>query len=563
MNIYELYENSLHRSAALPALISGVGNNRRAVTFEQLQRQVDAVAATLLQGGLRAGDKVLLAVPISIDTYIVMLALLKAGLVIMHIDAAHGPSTVAQILKKWPPDGIVASKAILMLGLLFAESRRIPRRFVVGADARGATRLCNSTAVHDRLPMTNRSAADSAILSFTSGSTGEPKALLRSHGFLRKQLEILNRVAHTPDNDIDFVAMPMFVLFNLANRISSVLPACNMKHPGRADPAIVLSQLRTENATRMVASPALLERLADHCLIRNQRLPHMRCIATGGGPVGPTLPQRLRAIAPNAIIKTVYGSTEAEPIASIEEHQVSVADRAKTRQGAGLLVGRPVHGCAVRIIRSQPGRALGPYAAASFGGRCLPAGEVGEIVVSGEHVIRGYADPAHDRDCKIQVQSTVWHRTGDAGYLDASGRLWLVGRCAAALHDYRGTVYPFQVEYAVSAVRGIRRAALLQQDHDRVLVLESLGRELKNNCAAAAKCVARFEIDRIITVRRIPVDRRHDAKVDYPALLRLLDGRLRMSRDGLVERMSRVFTYCRDTYKRLRSHAQICAPHKH
>jgi hypothetical protein len=112
-------------------------------------------------------------------------------------------------------------------------------------------------------------------------------------------------------------------------------------------------------------------------------------------------------------------------------------------------------------------------------------------------------------------------------------------------------VYPFQVEYAVSAVRGVRRAALIEKDGDRVLVLETSGREFRSNCAEAAKCVARFEIDRIVTVHRIPVDRRHDAKVDYPALARLLDGRLRKYRDRFAEFVSVLFTFCRDGYQRL------------
>ncbi len=563
MNIYDLFEDALQRAAEQPALIAGMAKKRRVVSFAGLARQVDGVVATLNQRGLRAGDKVLLAVPISIDTYVVMLALLKAGMVIMHLDPAHGSSTIAQILKAWPPAAIVASKPILMFGLLFPELRQIQKRFVVGGRARGATLLCDDQESQVRVPVIVRSAADPAILSFTSGSTGEPKALIRTHGFLRKQLEILHRVAQTSADDIDFVAMPMFVLFNLAHRITSVLPACNMKHPGRADPRIVLNQLNTESATRMVASPALLERLADHCLLQKQTIPQMRCISTGGGPVGTSLPLRLRTIAPNAIVRTVYGSTEAEPIASIDEQQVSIADRAKTHEGGGLLVGKPVRGCAVRIIQSQAGREFGPLTNEAFANICLSSGSAGEIVVSGEHVISGYADPARDRESKLQVQNTIWHRTGDAGYFDPAGRLWLVGRCAAALSDYRGTVYPFQVEYAVGAVRGVRRAALIEMDSDRVLVLETSGREFRNNCADAAKCVARFEIDRIVTVHRIPVDRRHDAKVDYPALARLLDGSLRRYRDSLAEYVSFVFTFCRDGYRRLQSQTRIRRHHKH
>ncbi len=557
MNVYELFADTLTRRAMHPALIAGVGSKRQQVSFAELDRKVDDVVTTLCEAGLTPGDKVLLAVPISIDTYAVMLALLKAGLVIMYIDPAHGAARTAQILKRWPPQAIVASKPILTLGLLFPEVRRIARRFVVGARMRGATTLGDGQESLAHVPVAKRSAADSAILSFTSGSTGEPKALIRTHGFLRKQLDILKRLASPAADDIDFVAMPMFVLFNLANGITSILPACNMKHPGRADPRIVLSQLSSEKATRMVASPALLERLADYCLRRRFSIPDMRCISTGGGPVTPSLPMKLSRVAPNGVVRTVYGSTEAEPIASIDAHEVSVVDRSKTREGGGLLVGKPVTGCAVRIIESRPRQSIGPMTAEDFEKIELATGAAGEIVVSGDHVISGYADPAHDRECKIRVHDTVWHRTGDAGYFDAAGRLWLVGRCAAAISDYRGIVYPFQVEYAVSAVRGIRRAALIQKDDERVLVLETTDRELRNSCVEAAKCVACFDIDRIVTVHRIPVDKRHDAKVNYPALHRLLDGRCQGIRNAFVKIASSVFVLCRDSFRRYQARKRI------
>ena len=96
------------------------------------------------------------------------------------------------------------------------------------------------------------------MLSFTSGSTGEPKPVTRSHGFLRQQMAILQPVARFEVDDVDFVAMPMFVLFNLANGITSVLPACDIKHPGRADSRVIAEQLRSEGATRTVASPGSL-----------------------------------------------------------------------------------------------------------------------------------------------------------------------------------------------------------------------------------------------------------------------------------------------------------------
>lgn len=559
MNIYELFRDASRRDPDRVALAAGVGSKRQSMTYAELDRRVDGVTAILADQGLEPGDRVLLAVPVSIDTYVVMLALLKGGLVVMYIDPGHGAAKASRILNRWPPAAVVTSKPLLLLGQLFPEFGRIPQRFVVGGRWPGATSLCATDAAP--VPARTRSSGDAAILSFTSGTTGEPKALIRTHGFLRKQLCALCNVAELKRGDVDFVAMPMLVLFNLAHSITSVLPACNMKHPGKADPRLVLNQLRAEKATRMVASPALLERLACYCLVRKQTIPELRCVSTGGGPVSPSLPQRLRRVAPNAIVRTVYGSTEAEPIASIDAHEVSLADRGRTREGGGLLAGKPVRGCAVRIISSRPGQAIGTLTEKGFSRLCVRNGSTGEIVVSGKHVVSGYADPAQEADTKIRVADTVWHRTGDAGYFDSRGRLWLVGRCSAMLRDYRGTAYPFQVEHAVGAVRGVRRAALTAIGGDRVLVLETVGREFNESCAEAASCVARFEIDRIVTVNRIPVDKRHDAKVDYPALNRLLDGRCRRYRDRIAEIISMIFTTCRDAVTTLKSRARV-RPHQ-
>ena len=316
--------------------------------------------------------------------------------------------------------------------------------------------------------------------------------------------------------------MPMFVLFNLANRVTSVLPACNMKHPGRADPNIVLSQLVTERANRMVASPALLERLADFCLIERQLIPDMRCISTGGGPVGPTLPQRLRAVAPSAIVRTVYGSTEAEPIASIDEQQVSVVDRIRTHEGAGLLVGKPVRGCAVRIIESEPACALGPFTDEAFSNRFRSTGSVGEIVVSGDHVINGYANPLRDRETKIRVENTVWHRTGDAGSWLADGSLCLHGTMAQSF-DWEGrTWYPFVFELQLDALAGIRKSTVICSKNGPVVCLETQGSVKKRRLESDVRKLA-LPFDWILRLGCIPRDPRHNSKIDHNLLRRLVE----------------------------------------
>ena len=540
MNVAELLTSGCDEQGDRVALIAGFGPSRREASFAELRAQVSDAAAQFTSSGLCPGDRVLLAVPVSIETYIVMLALLKAGLVVMFIDPAHSAKRVARILRTWPPAAVVATRAVLMMRFLLPELARVPLKFCADGRSWGATRL-QFKAAGTTVQTCSRKSVDSALLTFTSGSTGEPKAVVRTHGFLCRQLEMLDRIADLGANEIDFVAMPMFVLFNLARGVTSVLPACDMKQPAKADPATVSAQLIREGATRIVASPALLERLADYCIARKCRIPGVRRYSTGGGPVSPALADRLEVVSPGAILRMVYGSTEAEPIACIDSGMVSPTDRKRMQRGAGLLAGRPVEGCDVRIVRTRPGVPLEASDEQQFASLCLEPGTIGEIVVSGKHVLSGYANASQDRETKVKLPGITWHRTGDAGYFDDTGRLWLVGRCSAVIHDRHGSVYPFQVEYAANALPGIARSALVTRDGVRALVIEDRGRGIVGRCDAFAGCISAHRIERILTVPRIPLDRRHNAKIDYPALHRLLDGRVERIRLFVAQRISGVF----------------------
>ena len=129
-----------------------------------------------------------------------------------------------------------------------------------------------------------------------------------------------------------------------------------------------------------------------------------------------------------------------------------------------------------------------------------------------------------DEQTKFRVDDAVWHRTGDAGYLDARGRLWLLGRAEAKIEDDRGTVYPFAVECAASRIGGVSRSALIRHDSKRVLVVQA-----EESVAATLEAIVRdrlawAKIDEVKLLTRIPLDARHNAKIDYPALRQLLDG---------------------------------------
>jgi acyl-CoA synthetase (AMP-forming)/AMP-acid ligase II len=219
-------------------------------------------------------------------------------------------------------------------------------------------------------------------------------------------------------------------------------------------------------------------------------------------------------------VVAVFGSTEAEPIAHVACREISADDWEAMGGGKGLLAGVTVPEIQMRIVPDQWGSTIKDF-------REMPSGEPGEILVTGEHVLKGYLHGEGDEETKVRIEGEIWHRTGDAGYRDTEGRLWLLGRCAACVRDARGILYPFAVECVAMSFESIRRAAFVLLDGKRVLVVEGEIAEAELDELRAK--VTWASIDEVRRLRRIPVDARHNAKVNYPELRRIV-GRARVSR---------------------------------
>jgi len=227
-------------------------------------------------------------------------------------------------------------------------------------------------------------------------------------------------------------------------------------------------------------------------------------------------------LLPEARITAVYGSTEAEPMAEIAFNNISADDFTRMTAGRGLLAGVPVSTLQLRVIRDQWGKPIPTLTPGAFDSMCSPQNEVGEIVVSGAHVLSGYLGGVGDEETKFDVSGSRWHRTGDLGYFDEQGRLWLLGRCNAKVVDSRGVLYPFAVECAAQQHQHIVRAALITDGSKRVLAVETRNKEARQQLM---HYLAWAQIDDVIVVPEIPLDKRHNAKVDYPALSRMLADR--------------------------------------
>lgn len=504
-----------------PALIEGRGARERVTSFAALDLGARRVAALLRARGVGAGDAVLFFEAPSVELYAALVAVFRLGAMAMFVEPSAGRAVLESACAMLPPRALVASRRAHLLRLVSPALRRIPVKLVTRGWVPGAVPL---RAADTRVPDAEMAAvgADTpALLTFTSGTTGRPKGAVRTHGVLRAQLEALSNVAARA-GERELVSLPIVVLLNLASGAETVIPDADLRRPGGIDPAPLLAQIERHRVTRLTASPAFLERLVD--APHAGALAALRTIVTGGGPVFPDIVDRARRAAPEARVVSVYGSTEAEPIAHVRDDEVAPGDRAAMRDGAGLLAGAPSPVVEMRIVGARWGTAVPPLDADALARWAVAPGEAGEIVVTGAHVVPGYLHGAGDEETKFRVDGRVWHRTGDLGRLDGQGRLWLLGRAAAATTDGRGTLFPFAVECAARERLGLRRVAVVAHRGRRVLVAEAPPAGALDRARAIAE-LAWAALDDVVVVQRLPMDRRHNSKVDHQGVLALLEQR--------------------------------------
>ena len=485
---------------------------KRRCTYAGLRVRSAALAHDFARAGLAPGDRVLIAVPMSLDLYVALIGAWRCGLVAVVPDASMGRAELDRCIKTAQPAAVITAQRLAALAFALPAVRTIRRKFVFGWFPGMRRVKAPAPGLGAPVAIVTRDAHDPALITFTSGSTGLPKVAVRSHGVLDAQVKAI--LANVRLGTTTLETMPIVLLANLAAGGTSVIPNINLRAVGKADAGALATTIEQHGCKTLIGSPAVLQRLAEGCAEGDARLTCLEEVYSGGAPVFPAILEAFERVAHHARTHAIYGSTEAEPIAHIAHREIAPHDVESMRQGHGLLVGLPDVSTEVVVIAAEWGQPLGPLSTEEFAARRVGPNAAGEIVVAGDHVLPGYLNGLGDEETKIHVDGRVFHRTGDIGRLDAGERLWLLGRASAAISDERGTIYPLAVECAASFIPGLRRSALVQSHGKRVLFIEGAG----VSCADVRTRLAWAMIDEVVPTGTIPVDRRHNAKVDYPRL---------------------------------------------
>ena len=467
-NLLDDFANAIAQYPDRIAIIDGKG---RAVTFAQLRDRMDDFVRAWHGQGIRPGDRVLLAMSVDADLYAALAALWTLGATAVLPEPAMGLAGLRHAAKTTHVRAFCSSGLYGLLKYVLPELRGL----IHLRPKRGAKTV-------KYLPTPKSS--DIALISFTSGTTGKPKAIPRSHAFLSAQHHAIAPMLHSPKSERDLVAFPVFVLINIASGQTSVLPNWKMSRLDKVSPGKLIAWIADQNVSRVLIPPSLCDKLAEGDIPTS-----LHTVFTGGGPVFPDSLDRLKAAKPDLNITCVYGSTEAEPIAHLDAAEITGQDRVAMTKGNGLLVGYPVDDISLRIVDH-------------------------EIQVAGDHVNDGYLDPSQNIENKVFEKDGIWHRTGDAGHIDDQGRIWLLGRMGSQVAIADSTVFPFSVEVAVRQWDGVAQCAVMDRDSEVYLAIEGHARDAD----MWRRDAEAFGIHKIELVAKMPMDKRHGSKIDRKAL---------------------------------------------
>lgn len=501
------------------------------MTMGRLAELSARVATGLTKLGIKQGDRLILFVPMSAQLYLAMSALQRIGAIPVFLDSWTRRTNLLSSIQQVKPVGIISYDRAFQFGKNIAGLDLIPIKISIDpTDVNPSALLDDLAKTRSKAPITPVEQEDTALITFTTGSSGTPKGANRTHRFLAAQHYALNRYVPYLQEDVDLPVFPVFTLNNIAAGVSTVIPAIDVGEPKESDPFVLLSQMKSCRVNCTTLSPSLFNAVAQYCLKTNLKVPSLRRIITGGAPVSRDDLERFKSVS-SAEVLILYGSTEVEPMAHISDVEISSVTDVR---GEGVQVGRIDDGLRYKLLKIQKGRIEVNHAKDWAKLESTP-GEAGELIVAGEHVCGDYYNnPEAFKRAKIKdLDGTVWHRTGDVVRIDEKACLWVLGRVHNAILRKGKYLFPVQAEIILKRLPFVLAAAYLGVPDGilgerTVAVIVQRRQELGTQRPAWEAQVkkafqsSQIPLDKIVFCDNIPMDPRHHSKIEYDLLRKQL-----------------------------------------
>ena len=413
---------------------------RGRLSYGALDDLSDRLAASLEIAGLRPGDRVGVQLPNIPQFLIAYFGILKAGGVFVPLNVLYKAPEVAFHLGHSGARIFITWAGVLAEAIAGAEAAGVREVYAVGPmeDDRGPRpfeQLIAAPANGPRLAGTDMT--DTAVIMYTSGTTGRPKGAEMTHMQLYMNADIPGRLFNVQPDDVVITVLPLFHIFGLSSILNvCVRFGCTMSLIPRFDPATVLNAIQRDRATIFEGVPAMFIGLLSYPELDNYDVSSLRIAISGGASIpGPVIDAFEKHFG--VLILEGYGLTET---ASTTTFNISVEERRV------YSVGKPIWGTQTQVWDSR--------------GNPLPRGpnHVGEIVTRGLHVMKGYLNnPA----ATVAAIVDGWFRTGDLGTKDDEGFITIVDRKKDMVLRGGYNVYPREVEEVLLRHDAVAQVAVI------------------------------------------------------------------------------------------------------
>ena len=446
----------LHRAMQQRPNTTAVRFESKAITFAELGTRVERLAGALRKLGIANGERVAMLSansPRYIEYY---MATPWAGGVLNPLNTRWSASELLYALDDSASSILIVDDTFRALGIRLASEARSLRHVIYAGDEDTPDGMLNyESLIAESEPVEDgrRQGDELAGIFYTGGTSGFPKGVMLSHTNLGVAALTTVAIGHVAAGTVFLHAMPMFHLAGFS-AISALL-ACGGVHVivPAFTPRATIEAISQHRVNRLMLAPTMLQMLLDWIdgnPAESARLDmsSLTRITYGASPISQTLLRRAQQAFPKAEFVQGYGMTELSPVcASLgPEYHTEEAYASGQMRAAG----RPAMCVEIKIVDVQ--------------GREVPRGTTGEIIVRGPNVMLGYWNKP---EATAEVLRDGWLHTGDGGYMDDDGLLYVVDRLKDMIVSGGENIYSAEVENAIASHPAVAQCAVIGIPSDR------------------------------------------------------------------------------------------------
>ena len=433
MSLGKMLAQSAEKHGNGVALIHG----DRRITYRDLNRAAAALGNHLRSLGMVKGDKVALMLPNCPEFVIAYFAIQKIGGVAVTLNVQSTPYELRYLLGNSDAKGLITQEVLAKrFEEIQAELPLCRHLITTNGEASPFEKIVANTPFTEAIP--EMADDDPAAMIYTAGLTGRPLGAVLTHRNLLSQSLLLRTICHRDAGDLGLAVIPLFHSFGaVANMLSPLRIGAGVVLMERFTLEAIFTAIEKEKVSYIAAVPRLFLGMLFHEGAEKYRVDSLKVCITGGAAMPPDfIPLFERKFGVK--IMEGYGLTEASPVSSFS--------RLEMPQKPGS-IGVPIPGVEARIVDEA--------------GREVPRGTIGELILRGENIMKGYYK---DPERTAQVIKEGWLYTSDLGRMDEDGYIFLTGRKKRMIITSGFNVYPREIEIVLELHPAVARARIIGKE---------------------------------------------------------------------------------------------------